>query len=411
MRFKKVNGLVSALFTFIICIITVNAAGDRLQIVASSGGIVSLGESGGNITKTIIAQDLENGEITIEAKINNSKETEIFFIVDNSTEFVTLGDVKTNVNTATKTLVESLHDNLGNIKTGLLTVHPYGLTPISPEDGGLLSALNNDKTLTLAALDTLAVQEPVVNGQDFIEVLDTATENFGDTTQNKIIVLVLSGVNGVGVSEYKTKMLDLANNDDITFITVLIENEEAYKETMFGTEATPTTGIFYDIETTEISNIISTSVKTNILGILPSDKFDVLFEDIFSEVIVNNFEIEYVESPSKGVVGEFNIEAKKFSWTVGNLTGNIDATFRYKLILNDVVPASEIDKAINTNEGINFSYTGSETQLYECSPIIKILIANPKTGVYDYFIPAALIFCVSVLAISIVKRRDMFLPI
>lgn len=411
MKFKKINALFSILFTFVICIMTVNAASDKLQVVASSGGLVSLGEAGGSLTKNIIAEDLENGEITIEAKIKNSKATEVFFIIDNSTEFVALSDVKVNVNTAAKTLVGNIHDNLKNIKTGLLAAHPYGLIPVAAEDGGLLSALSTDKTTTLAAFDTLAAQSPVENGQDFLEVLETASDGFSDTVENKVIVLVLSGVNGAGVAGYKTEMLDMANNENVTFITVLIENEETYKETMFGTEETPTTGFFHDVLTGDIATTFSTNVNANIISTLPSDKFNVLFEDIFPQVVVNNFAVEYIGSPSKGIVGEFNTEAKKFSWTVGDLTGNTDATFQYKLKLNSTVPASEVDKSINTNEGINFSFTGAETQLYECSPIIKILIANPKTGVYDYFIPAALIFCISVLAISIIKRRDMFLPI
>lgn len=407
---KKINALFSILFTFVICIMTVNAASDKLQVVASSGGIVDLGTPGGSLTKNIVAEDLENGEITIEAKIKNSKTTEIFFIVDNSTEFVALTDVKTNVITAAKTLVGNIHDNLANIKTGLLAVHPYGLTPTTAEDGGLLSALSADKTATLAAFDTLSATSPVENGQDFLEVLETANEGFSDTVENKIIVLVLSGVNGTGVAGYKTEMLDMASNE-VTFITVLIENSEAYKATMFGTEETPTTGFFHDIDTDAIATTFSTNVNANILSTLPTDKFNVLFEDLFPEIIVDNFTIEYVGSPSKGAVGDFNREARKFSWSVGDLEGNIDATFQYRLKLNSTVPASAVDKAINTNEGINFSYTGSEAQLYECSPIIKILISNPKTGVYDYFIPAALIFCISVLTISIVKRRDMFLPI
>lgn len=408
---KKINALFSVLITFVLCIMTVNAASDKLQIVASSGEVVNLGEAGGIITKSIVAEDLENGIITIEAKIKNSKSTEIFFVVDNSTEFGGLENVKTNVITAAKALVGNIHDNLANIKTGLLVMHPNGLTPTEAENGGLISALSADKTTTLAAFDTLTTETPVENGQDFLEVLETAGESFNETAENKIIVLVLAGVNGAGVASYKTAMLDMANNENVTFITVLIENSEAYKATMFGTEETPTTGFFHDIDTDAIATTFSTNVNANILSTLPTDKFNVLFEDLFPEIIVDNFTIEYVGSPSKGAVGDFNREARKFSWSVGDLEGNIDATFQYRLKLNSTVPASAVDKAINTNTGINFSYTGASAQLYECSPTIKILITNPKTGVYDYFIPAALIFCISVLTISIIKRRDMFIPI
>lgn len=409
---KNINKLFAFIFTFLFCIASVNAASDRIEIVSTTGGIVNLGENGGRITKTIVSSDTEKGELTVEVKVSNAALTDIFFIIDNSTEIESLGTLKSTIINATKTLTGNLHDNLNNIKTGLLVVHPYGTTTTSAINGGLLSELSDDKNDTIDALDNLN-STSTEDGQDFIEVLNKANDSFSINSENKIIVLIISGIDSTNIETYKEELENIG--DDTQIITIVVDNEEAYIENMFGTEETPTTGILYNIDETDVSDTLSTNVNSDILNLLPKNKYNSVLEDIFPESIYENFSIEYVGSPSQGVAGDLNDVEKKFSWSIGNLTNNSIATLRYKLTLNDVIPSNIQDILLNINENITFEYTddipSNYNNTYQCSPIIKILITNPKTGLYDYFIPSTIFFSISVLIISIIKRRELFLQI
>ncbi len=409
---NKFYKLSTIILTFFICIVTVNAASDRIEIISAAGGIVNLGENGGQITKTIVASDTEKGEITIEVKISNARLTEIIFVIDNSTEMEALETVKSTIINSTKTMVTNLHTNLNNIKTGLFAVHPYGTTPTTPTNGGLLSEISADETDTLDALDDLGTASGE-NGQDFVAVMNAANDSFSEEAENKVIVLITSGIDSTNIETYKDVLTDIGNDAEI--ITLVVENDEVYVEEMFGTEVSPTTGILYDIDEADINDTLTADAYSDLIDLLPDDKFGVLLEDVFPDSIFENFTIEYVGSPSHGTVEELNETDKSFTWNVGNLEDNKIATFRYKLTLNDQVPASIKDILLNINESIYFEYSDSESNdyndTYQCSPIIKILISNPKTGLYDLFIPATIFFSISVLLIAIIKRKEIFLQI
>lgn len=404
--------LIACIFSFFVGVLKVSAA-DKFEIVQDTGGKKVFGENDGYVEKSIIAQDLENGEITIGILVNNSRSTEIMFVLDNSTQIEGADDLKTLINSSLKTLVANLHDN-GNLKTGVMHMHPYGDTTTPATNGGVISALNADETATNTGLDTY-LSTAGADGQDFIEVLTAANSAFDEDTENKIIVLITTGIDGTHVTEYKDALTEIGTEAKI--VSIVVDNTNIEIEGVFGTEEDPNTVIYYNTESENLDATINTLIRVYIESLLPSDKEDMSIQDLFTKNIIDNFTIEYVGAPTAGTVGEFDDENGLFTWTVGDLENNSSALFTYKLTLNDNYDTSLEDIILNTNESLNISYTDSASEpinvIYDVNPTIRILtsLVNPKTGLYDYFIPASLIFCISVLTISIVKRREVFVNI
>jgi hypothetical protein len=407
----KTSILLVTILLFFIGISNLNAA-EKLQIIQNTGGIKNFAEKDGYVEKSIIASDLENGEVTIQLLVSNGRKTEIIFILDDSTEIEAIPNLKSTLISELKTFATSLH-GYSNLKTGVSFMHPYGTTTTPAINGGVMHELSETLADTTYALDTY-LSTTGSDGQDFIEVLTAANNSFSETAENKLIVLLTSGIDSTHTAEYKSAIQQVETTADI--VTIVVENSQPYIEEVFGTEATPTATIHYTATAADLNTKL-TALSTYIAGLLPNNKYNILVEDFFTDNIINNFDIEYVGNPSKGTVGTFNTTDKKFSWTIGDLTNNSDATFAYKLKLKAGYDTSIEDIVLNTNDKAVITYKdiadANQTISYDINPTIKIVstLINPKTGLYDYFIPAALIFCISVLTISIIKRKEVFINI
>ena len=321
----KVFILLVCIFSFFIGVLKVNAA-NLLEIVQNSGGIKNFGSNDGYVEKSITASDLEKGEITIKLLINNSRSTEIMFVLDNSTEIAAMSGLKNSINSSSKTLVTSLHNN-SNLKTGVIQMHPYGDTTTAATNGGLISSLNEDDSVTNAGLDTYS-STAAADGQDFIEVLTAASNAFSEDTENKIIILITTGIDQTHVTEYKNALTE--NGNGATIISIVIDNNESYIGELFGTESNPTTGKYYNISSSNLNTTLNNLVNTYIETLLPKDKENMIVEDLFTDNILNNFTITYLGDPTLGAVGAFNTENKKFTGSIGNLVNNIFHFFRQR---------------------------------------------------------------------------------
>ena len=118
---KKILSIFLMISVVFVNMMPVSAAGYKLNIEKESADIKYLENQQGYISKKIVASDLENGEVTVELTVANSKTSseensdipEIMIVVDNSISMAFLmpnGDSRqTATMTAIKKLVNSIY--------------------------------------------------------------------------------------------------------------------------------------------------------------------------------------------------------------------------------------------------------------------------------------------------------------
>lgn len=128
-------------------------------------------------------------------------------------------------------------------------------------------------------------------------------------------------------------------------------------ETIFGTEDNPTAGKFYNVKTTDISQVIQNDITKDVQEILNTPLNTVKIVDYFPEDITESFEFSYVGSPSVGTASDtIDAESKTITWDIGTLKGDEVATLKYKLKIKDMKNTELLNKTIATNEKVVLTY-------------------------------------------------------
>ena len=117
--------------TSVLGIFSLNAANNRVKIVSENYATKQLSNDGMHITNIINTAntDLVNGNIAIDITIDNSKNTEIMYAIDNSNS---MSSIKENLIETIKKRAKEL-EGIGNIKQGIVTTTD-GVTSTVPLD-------------------------------------------------------------------------------------------------------------------------------------------------------------------------------------------------------------------------------------------------------------------------------------
>lgn len=411
-----------AIITIIIITLSTNVFATDLKttlnVIESASETKYLENDQGYISKTIVDSNSDTGEVTIELKLSNTKketttsgDTEIILVIDNSKSMdyktadgqtrksILLNSAKTLVNDI---LGSSKHVKIGIVRfagkygnSGIMNLYPCVSTITKP---------TSSKEDVLQGLTTLKNKstEPNTNIQ---EGLIQAENSFSKNAGNKVIILLTDGIptedheNNLATTTEKLEIV-LANtkneiinikNQSINLISLMTgvnsndiddkgnvitttEYDIQAIETIFGTEANPTYGKFYNVKTTDLAQVIENDISNDLHDILNSPLNTVKIVDYFPNDITDNFDFSYVGNPSKGSVSaSIDSSTNTIEWDIGTLNGNEVATLRYKLKIKDMKNENLLNKTIATNEKVVLTYKDIDNMDYTVT-----LSSSPK---------------------------------
>lgn len=411
-----------AIITIIIITLSTNVFATDLKttlnVIESASETKYLENDQGYISKTIVDSNSDTGEVTIELKLSNTKketttsgDTEIILVIDNSKSMdyktadgqtrksILLNSARTLVNDI---LGSSKHVKIGIVRfagkygnSGIMNLYPCVSTITKP---------TSSKEDVLQGLTTLKNKstEPNTNIQ---EGLIQAENSFSKNAGNKVIILLTDGIptedheNNLATTTEKLEIV-LANtkneiinikNQSINLISLMTgvnsndiddkgnvitttEYDIQAIETIFGTEANPTYGKFYNVKTTDLAQVIENDISNDLHDILNSPLNTVKIVDYFPNDITDNFDFSYVGNPSKGSVSaSIDSSTNTIEWDIGTLNGNEVATLRYKLKIKDMKNENLLNKTIATNEKVVLTYKDIDNMDYTVT-----LSSSPK---------------------------------
>lgn len=389
-------------------ILSLNAANNRIQIVSENDSAKTLSSDGASILNTIntSTSDLVNGEVNIEIILNNSKNTEIMYAIDNSSASASIkNDLIDKIKSSANTL-----EQMDNLKQGVATTTKNGsegaVNIVELDNTGVESALENVKTTAAG------------NDGSIFDAIDKASEKFSTSNvDNKVLIVFTSSLGTLSseeVATLKTKMEGLkAKGIKVITYGINLGSASANYNTIFGS------GVKYEVTTAEISSI---NFTTDLASYLPSAKQNVKGNITFDNYILNNFEIKNVAS----TVGtaSYDSQSNQVIWTPGSIGINQVEKLTYTLSLKSVVDESIVDKLnLRTNRQIKISGTGNGVTFDDsypkdqtvddeiCSPTIRILkeaVDNPKTGIENYMIAGICMIAVGAITLLVLNRKSKF---
>ncbi|MBP3707671.1 MAG: VWA domain-containing protein [Clostridia bacterium] len=378
----------------------------KLDVVKQSAETKYLDNNQGYISKSIVDSDPEKGEVTIEVKLSNSKnssnqtitkeEYEIFLVIDDSASMNTMistgGTRKEALYESSINLIDSLLTNYNNIKIGVIkfaSKAEYSDTEGNDtiNDAEKMCELSSDKDIVKNAINT---QSNLGRGTNLEAGLLLANQSFSLNCKNKIIIILTDGAptNAVNIKEHnnqeiydatKNKLIDI-DNKGIKIISMLTEIEdEKVAEYIFGTSDNPTVGRYYYIADSDIQKVITENIAKDVNQIISNPTMsNIKIVDYFPSDITENFEFSYVNKPNLGTLQEdgINTTNNTITWTIDELKEKEEAVIKYKLKLKDMGNANLLNKVVSTNQKIVLTYKDSNEKEYEVvlssSPEIKL---------------------------------------
>ena len=442
-KLKKISLLFLVMSMFIINLQPVFASSYKLNIEKESADIKYLDDNQGYISKKIIDSDLENGEVTVELTVSNSKQAsndktldnpEIMIVLDNSISMSYLtpsGNIrKKEILNATRQLINSIYSANSSSKVGLVRFAAYRAGSnysCDVDDDGtidmdyiedvcsegktsfyysqdnaaiLMQALTTDKNSILQSVSNLEnLKTPYIYGTeagtDIAAGLQVAYNSFSGKSNNKTIILITDGVptGYFGSTEslyYKTNSYIKTIAEDsnlITILTGLSESDDAGDDdtvkATFGTVENPSADKYYNISDTSLSKTITEDVLNDVKEYIQTNMTNVTITDYFPSDIKDNFEFSYVTKPTTGTITEKISDDNTITYTLNELKANESVTISYKLKLKENASTKILDKVINTNEKVVLNYTDSTSTEKEViltsSPSIKLVKVDEPT--------------------------------
>lgn len=398
--------LITFVSVFFIGSTIINAA-QRVNVIQYSGGVLSTVENS-SFSRTITNVDNDLGAITLQLKFKNSKSTEVMFVVDDSTTITS--DQSQLLTTTAGNIATELLDNYNNIKFGVYGIHPYSTSISSYENE--FQSLTTNKQDVLSALNTIYTSSGEA-GQDIVSTLGNIKNEFSTGCENKIVFLLISGFDTTSTSTYLNAIQDLEDND-ITVVNLLLDfkndggNSTAIAN-LFGSEASPTVGSFFNVTTAELNSTIEDNLIAKITETFPTDKTNITFNETFlSYLKEEGFEVvTSLDSGYDAEVSAVDPSTYAFTWTINSVTKNSDSILNYTITLPDELTTINYEDIYNINGDSTLSVSGTN-YLYDYSPVIAFTdqVANPSTGVMDIVIPTLMISGISLLAYTYIKNKE-----
>ncbi len=387
-----------------ICLLNVtplSAASDRVKIVDNNNLSKQLSEDGMHITNRInqSKSDLVNGKIAIEIIIDNSKNTEIFYVIDNSSK-----------------IKDKRNDLIDKIKEPAKVLEGYNAISqgIVTTSNGNISTVPLDTENIELQLEGIKNTETNDTEENLLNAIKEAESKFTEKADNKVIVVFTSQI--PSNTEELTKKINELKEKKIKVIAYSIGMSD---------ETTNFDSAFKDADykdnLKEELNI--SSYLTKVTSYLPSLKSAIATTISYHERLLQNFDIVDLTTD----LGQVKFENNKVIWEAGDITSNKVVKLTYTLKLKSVVDSSIVDNlTLKTNKQIIVTQSGEQIGTYPkntdsgeptdelCMPRIMILKeavtnpVNPDTGIADYVVFGACILAVAAITILILNKKNQF---
>lgn len=379
---EKINKKVVLIsILMIICIVVANISYASTSIIEQkkqAGTPITIEE--GNLTKKITNIDKQNGEITIQLKLDITKNktitdnTEIIFLIDNSSSMranVTGTNLtrRQKVISSTQELIKKINQNNPNAKMGIAW---FG------SNATIIQELTNNKEQLLNACAGFN-NSSYSGATNMLQGITLAKSNFSSNTNSKILVILTDGIPTDNKAGVKNALID--SNTYIITTLVGLENasssDKAVIESIFGTEQKPVADRFYNIADTEIETTISKNIYNRILEDFQGKVTNVNIKDYFPQEIINNFDITIKNTAN----GTANKEGNVISWNIAKLQSKENATLEYVLKLKNGYSESIVNKVLNTNEKVEMTYNdmNNRAQTKKMSDSPQILLNKEQS--------------------------------
>jgi len=376
------------------------AANNRIEIVDDYYAAKQLSTDGMHITNSINRglTDLVNGEVAIDIVIDNSKKTELYYVIDNSSD---AASTKANVIDIFKTNAKELEKS--NIKQGIVTTTDGNTTFIELDDKNIETQLETIKT----------IEASKTNSNEIFKSIDKAASSFSENAEVKALVISLNNMASLSSTEINELKTKISNYSDagikVTVYGINLSNSTNFKN-IFDKAAK------YEINTDGIKNIDYTGI---IMNLLPQEKPAIATTVSFDKYILDNFTIKDIKT-NLGVA-RYDETSKQVIWEAGNINTNQVAKLSYYLSLKSEVDQNIIERLeLKTNRQIRVTQSGQLIGHYPaddviedqiCSPRIKILreaVDNPKTGITNFVVFGTCMLAVALITILVLNRKSEF---
>ena len=397
----------------------------KMEIVEDNICTIKLNEES-EFEKKIVASDLENHKVTLQLKIsNNAKkiipEGELMLVIDSSSSMNEIVEGETTrkdlVLKSANTLVEGLlAANPTSLEIGVVT---FSSNSETNEEGFLdVGTAADAQKVCEFTNDAQVLKDKIlkIEGTGQYTNLDAglqlANAQFSEKETNKYMIILTDGVPNlaVGNSELfsaegiaQTKAT-LAAIPDVEIMTMLtgIENEEAYPigdqytygqiiEEVFGTKETPTNGLFYNIQDSEIEETITNEIYSELLPIEKTLE-NITIIDYIPQYIVDNFDVS-INEESANLSATISEDKKTIIWNVEKLGPGETKTLKFDLKLKDNFDEKIIGEILNTNEKVDITFNdfdGTEkSDTSDVTPKIKLIAQKEDVTIAPEKIPHA----------------------
>ena len=396
---KKIFGGLLILLVGFMNVTPVLALAHAVSIVKENDAVKQLSPDGMTILNTIDTSksDLNNGKVAINITIDNSKPTEVIYLIDNAESTSTM---KSGLIDTIKSNATSL-EALTNMKQGVITT----------SNGELIYKPLDSKNITTSLDEVKALAVGSVGEYD--KMFEKASSEFTKTVNNKIIVAFLTNM-GSKTPEEITALKNMINTYKTNGINVVVYGIDLADQTNF--ESIFESSTRYVLTSANLSTI---AFKGNVLSTLPGLKDKIATKVSFDNYILNNFEISDV----KATQGEatFDKSTNEVVWGVGDIEPNTSVTLTYTLTVKSVVDETLVNTArLRTNRQIKVLEKSREIGTFpadnkiedeECGPVIKLLpetVKNPDTGIFNYVIGGSCILAVALITLVILNNKNEF---
>lgn len=396
---KKIFGGLLILLVGFMNVTPVLALAHAVSIVKENDAVKQLSPDGMTILNTIDTSksDLNNGKVAINITIDNSKPTEVIYLIDNAESTSTM---KSGLIDTIKSNATSL-EALTNMKQGVITT----------SNGELIYKPLDSKNITTSLDEVKALAVGSVGEYD--KMFEKASSEFTKTVNNKIIVAFLTNM-GTKTPEEITALKNMINTYKTNGINVVVYGIDLADQTNF--ESIFESSTRYVLTSANLSTI---AFKGNVLSTLPGLKDKIATKVSFDNYILNNFEISDV----KATQGEatFDKSTNEVVCGVGDIEPNTSVTLTYTLTVKSVVDETLVNTArLRTNRQIKVLENSREIGTFpadnkiedeECGPVIKLLpetVKNPDTGIFNYVIGGSCILAVALITLVILNNKNEF---
>lgn len=396
---KKIFGGLLILLVGFMNVTPVLALAHAVSIVKENDAVKQLSPDGMTILNTIDTSksDLNNGKVAINITIDNSKPTEVIYLIDNAESTSTM---KSGLIDTIKSNATSL-EALTNMKQGVITTSNGELIYKPLDSKNITTSLDEIKALAVGSVG------------EYDKMFEKASSEFTKTVNNKIIVAFLTNM-GTKTPEEITALKNMINTYKTNGINVVVYGIDLADQTNF--ESIFESSTRYVLASANLSTI---AFKGNVLSTLPGLKDKIATKVSFDNYILNNFEISDV----KATQGEatFDKSTNEVVWGVGDIEPNTSVTLTYTLTVKSVVDETLVNTArLRTNRQIKVLENSREIGTFpadnkiedeECGPVIKLLpetVKNPDTGIFNYVIGGSCILAVALITLVILNNKNEF---